>query len=394
MMSTGTPYEAIVVGSGSMGLAAGYYLSKQGVKVLLLDPHEPPHTFGSHHGSTRLIRIVYAEGASYIPLALRARQLWIELEQEWTDIHHKAPDSLFAKVGVLNIMHPRATSIAGVEASVREYGLPCERLTRSDAMSHWPGLAMPEGYIAQFDPQGGVLFSERCLLAYKELCLRHGAATRFGGQLDGIKILVDSVEVSWNGETFQGQHLLLCTGAGTPAVLKRWFPEWELPMQPLRKVFAWYKTNPETNLDPSLYRAPQFPGFCVETQSAWFYGFPDFGDGVKVGRHDGGIPCTPGTVDRTFHAGEAEDLELHRFLAEFLPGNSGPLKEGKVCMYTMTPDEDFLIGTHPGHPHVHLAAGFSGHGFKFASAVGEVLAQMVTEGQPRLNVSHFRPDRF
>jgi N-methyl-L-tryptophan oxidase len=393
-MSIRTPYEAIVVGAGSMGLAAGYYLSKQGVKVLLLDPHEPPHTFGSHHGSTRLIRIAYAEGATYVPLALRARQLWTELEQEWADAHQKEPTPLFAKVGVLNIMHLGATSIEGVESSVREHGLPFERLTRSEAVYRWPGLAMPEEYMAQFDPLGGVLFSERCLMAYKEGCLRHGATTRFGGSLDDIKLFPDSVEVSWNGETFRGQHLLLCTGAGTPAVLNRWFPEWALPMQPLRKVFAWYRTNPETNLAPSLYRAPHFPGFCVQTQSAWFYGFPDFGDGVKVGRHDGGSPCTPDMVDRTFHTGEAEDLELRQFLAEFLPGTSGPLNEGKVCMYNMTPDEHFLIGNHPGYPHVHLASGFSGHGFKFASAVGEVLAQMVTDGHPRLDVSQFRPDRF
>jgi glycine/D-amino acid oxidase-like deaminating enzyme len=152
---------------------------------------------------------------------------------------------------------------------------------------------------------------------------------------------------------------------------------------------------PGAEAEPSrLYDAPDFPGFCVETPDAWFYGFPNFGDGVKVGRHDGGTPCTFDSVNRTFEEGSQEERELKEFLESFMPGAAGPLKSGGVCMYTMTPDENFVIDTHPEHRHVYLAAGFSGHGFKFASAVGEALAEWVCDGAPTLDLSLFRANRF
>jgi N-methyl-L-tryptophan oxidase len=398
-------YDTIILGGGSMGLAAAYELVNRNQSVLVLDRYEAPHTFGSHHGSTRLIRIAYAEGEAYVPLAKRARELWLNLESEQYRAFDRTAERLFAPIGVVSVLHPAAQSIEEIEACVRTHNLPFERLTAEEAMLRWPGLSIPDDYVVHFDPDGGVLFSEACLRAYKRLCQAQGVAFQFGGSLRHLEIQHESVTVHWGDDTFSGSSLIIATGAGTPDILKRFFPDWQVPLQPIRKVFAWYQPQDQPTSDSigfrgaatnprTLYDAPHFPGFCVETPQAWFYGFPNFGDGVKVGRHDGGTPCTFDNVDRAFHEGSPEERELRHFLQAFLPGAAGPLKSGAVCMYTMTPDENFVIDTHPEHGHVYLAAGFSGHGFKFASAVGEALAEWVCRGAPTLDLSLFRAQRF
>lgn len=386
-------FDTIVIGAGSMGLATGYELSRRGQTVLMLDPYESPHTFGSHHGETRLIRIAYAEGARYVPFVQRARELWIQLEQQMRDGSH-APEALFAQIGVVSLFHPAAPSIQEIETCVREFGLDFERLTAHEAMQRWPGWDVPEDYVVHFDPAGGVLFSEACLRAYKHGCQQQGVVFKFGGGLTSLIFTEQQVEVTWGGESFTARHLVLAAGAGTPHILKSWFPDWMIPLQPIRKVFAWYQPQNAKDGPTDVYSSPGFPGFCVESPDAWFYGFPDFGEGVKVGRHDGGQPCSPETLDRTFFAGSADDQDLHQFLHAFMPAAAGPLIQGSVCMYTMTPDENFIIDRHPSYSNVIIAAGFSGHGFKFASAVGEALAEMVVEGNSHLDLSPFQTSRF
>ncbi|GMA50637.1 N-methyl-L-tryptophan oxidase [Alicyclobacillus contaminans] len=394
-------YDVIILGAGSMGLMAGLYLARRGQSVLLLDTCEPPHSFGSHHGGTRLLRVAYGEGTAYVPLALRARQLWLELEAEHRHWLSESPAhissqpetaTLFAPIGVLNVMPRHSSALREIENSVRTHDLPGATLDAEEAMRRWPGLALSSDMLAHFDPLGGVLFNERALLAGKRLALAAGADARFEGHLDALHLHHDGVSMVWSGAALSAKQLLISAGAGSAALLQRFIPDWAVPLQPTRKVFAWY--HPADDEHASRYTAPSFPGFSFETDAGWFYGFPDFGEGVKVGRHDGGTPCTPATVDRTFHAGGAEDEELQTFLRRFLPGAAGPLREGKVCMYTMTPDEHFVIDRHPTHPHVFLATGFSGHGFKFASAVGEALAMWLCQETPLVDLSPFSARRF
>jgi N-methyl-L-tryptophan oxidase len=398
-------FDTIILGGGSMGLAAAFELVNRNQSVLVLDRYDAPHTFGSHHGSTRLIRIAYAEGEAYVPMAQRARALWLRLESEQCSAFGEAGERLFAPIGVVSVLHPASQSIQKIETCVRTHNLPFERLSAKEATFRWPGLSVPNDYVVHFDPDGGVLFSEACLRAYKRLCQTRGVTFQYGGPLRNLEIHPHSVTVLWGDDQFSGSSLIIASGAGTPDILERFVPDWHVPLQPIRKVFAWYQPKnlpmSEANgckggqTEPCrLYDAPDFPGFCMETPHAWFYGFPNFGDGVKVGRHDGGTPCTFDNVNRTFEEGSHEETELKQFLASFLPGAAGPLKSGAVCMYTMTPDENFVIDTHPEHLHVHLAAGFSGHGFKFASAVGEALAEWVCDGAPTLDLSLFRVKRF
>ncbi|MDQ0189347.1 FAD-dependent oxidoreductase [Alicyclobacillus cycloheptanicus] len=399
-------YHTIILGSGSMGLAAGYALARAGVSVLLLDRFEPPHSYGSHHGDTRLLRTAYGEGASYVPLVLRARALWTALEAEsrtWGAGRHGlggpslgaslpsgssfAPERLFAPTGVIGILHRQSGMLDEVEASVAAHHLPSEWLTAEAARKRWPGLMPTDDERVHHDLLGGVLFSEACLRALKHGCLVYGAAMRFGGELDALDVHKDGVTVTWDGMQAHADHLLIAAGAGTPRLLEQWLPDWQVPLQPIRKTVAWFKPTA-----PRLYTAERLPAFYADGPGAMYYGFPDFGQGVKVGRHDGGTPCSPEDVDRAFHP--EDEAPLHAFLRQTFPQAGGPLVRGTVCLYTMTPDEHFLIDHHPGHAHVWLAAGFSGHGFKFASAIGEALAEVLQTGTANHDLTQFRAGRF
>lgn len=384
-------FDTIIIGAGSMGMAAGYYLARSGQRVLLLDEFEPPHTEGSHHGDTRMLRTAYGEGAAYVPLVLRARELWLELEQafaEWIAADGAGlAERLFAPTGVLGVLSSRSPMIAEIDESTRTYGLPSELLSGREAMSRWSGLKVHDDEVLRFDPHGGVLFSEACIRAYKLGCKRLGASFQFGHSIERLEITDDRVSVHSGGTCFEAAHLILSAGAGTPELLAEWLPEWQLPLQPVRKTIAWFETEGTT-----YAAASGFPAYYSDGPIGMYYGFPDFGDGVKVGRHDGGRPATRKTVDRVFSVDD--EAELRQFLQHTLPGANGWRSREAVCLYTMTPDEHFIIDAHPEHRHVLLAAGFSGHGFKFASAVGEALSQSVIGGRTTGDLSLFRGARF
>ncbi|GGJ11188.1 N-methyl-L-tryptophan oxidase [Alicyclobacillus cellulosilyticus] len=381
-------YDVIIVGAGSMGLAAAYFLTHRGQRVLLLDRHQPPHTWGSHHGETRQLRVAYGEGATYVPLALRARTMWQELEDSARQEGLLAPgEVLFHPAGVVGILGAGSAMRAELEAASMVHAIPAEWLSTAEAQRRWPGLCLRETDTIHFDPLGGVLFSERCLEVLRHASVRQGAATWFGGQLESLVVRPASVEVVWSGERFAADRLVLALGAGAGKVLHTWFPEWQLPLQPLRKTVAWFAAD-------ARYQAGNLPAFYADLPEGTYYGFPDYGGGVKAARHDGGQPCDPDAVNRDFHHDPADEADIRAFLRARLPGAAGPLRAGSVCLYTMTPDTHFIVDRHPEHPHVFVAAGFSGHGFKFAIAMGEALACLCLEESPPVDLTLFRADRF
>ncbi|MFB9329382.1 N-methyl-L-tryptophan oxidase [Paenibacillus aurantiacus] len=371
-------YDVIVVGAGSMGMSAGYQLAKRGARVLLLDAFDPPHGEGSHHGETRLIRHAYSGGDAYVRLALRAQQLWEEAEA-------LTGERLLAKSGVLNLADPDVHSHRGRYWDAVRLGVSVEMLDAADIRRRWPGLALPDRFEALYEPDAGYLFSERCVAAYRKLALANGAKLLTGTPVIGVTARAGRASVHTPHGDYHAGAAVLCAGAWFGG-LADFLP---LPIRPLRKVVGWFETSGDD------YREGTLPGFTMATAGGVYYGFPDIaGMGLKIGRHDGGHPWRPGEPLAPFGRYAEDEGDLRGALGTFMPGAAGRLLRGSACKYAMTPDEHFIIDRHPEHPHVLIAGGFSGHGFKFASAVGELLAEMADGAADGAEINLFALSRF
>ena len=372
-------YDVIILGAGSMGMAAGYYLTRAGKKVLLIDKNDPPHTYGSHHGSTRLIRHAYGEGDYYVNLALRSQQLWLELQK-------LVEEKLFIPTGVLNVGRSNSDFIQNVIGSAEAFSLPVEVLSADEINERWKGWSVPEDYIGCFEISSGVLLSERIISAYRKVSEKIGAVIKVNTSVTSVKIKDDLVEVETPSETYTSKHLIVASGAGTSEISR--LLGITLPLTEIRKTFSWF------NCDEENYGNQYFPAFAFSLDKAVYYGFPSIeSDGVKIGRHDGGRQRDMKEPLQGFGAFSEDEGDVTQFARCFF-SNLGSHKEGAACTYTMTPDEDFIIDAHPEYDNVFIACGFSGHGFKFSSAVGEMLCQMVTSGETELDMSRFALDRF
>lgn len=369
-------YETIIIGAGSMGMAAGYYLARNGIKTLLIDSFNPPHSNGSHHGETRIIRHAYGEGRWYVPLALRSQMLWEELEKE-------SGQNLFANTGVLGFGSKDSEFIHEAIASAKTYSLPIELLKGVDVAKRWPGISVPDDFVSFYEPTSGVLFSDECVKAYRDLALKHGVDLMVNARVEDIYVNDTSniVTISTNTTRVTARHLIVTGGAWSGELLSKIGVN--LPLQPTRQTVAWFEA------DEAIYNYHKLPAFFVDVPLGKYYGFPSFGSGVKVGRHDYGNKITPDTIDRKFGALSTDDKFIREFLELYMPGVSRDLIQGKVCMYTKTPDDHFLLDLHPKYNFIAIAAGFSGHGFKFSSVIGEILSQLVISGKTEYDLSMF-----
>jgi len=378
-------YDVIVVGAGSMGMSAGYELARRGLKTLLIDAFDPPHAEGSHHGDTRLIRHVYGGGPTYVKLALRADERWRELEEA-------SGEKLLARTGVLNVADFERYGYADRFGDAREHGVPFEDLDADGIRERWPGVRVGPGFRAMYEPNAGVLFSDKCVAAYRRLAVAAGAELLTGTFVTDVRAEGGTATVRTDKGEFYAGHAILTAGA--------WFrtlePFVRLPLRAVRKVVGWFEPVGGAGAGgDGAFEAGRFPGFTYGDESGGYYGFPSFdGSGVKIGRHDAGLTWRPGEPVAPFGALPEDEGDLRRALEAFLPGAAGRLVRGAVCKYEMTPDDHFVIDVHPEHPNVLLAGGFSGHGFKFASAVGERLADRVETGDWGADLSLFSLARF
>jgi N-methyl-L-tryptophan oxidase len=372
-------YDVIIIGAGSMGMAAGYFLSKSGKKTLLLDSFNPPHNKGSHHGETRIIRYAYAEGEEYVPMILKAQELWNDLERA-------TGKQLFIQTGVLNVGNEESDFIQNIISSAKKYSLPLDVIDSNEVHNRWSGITLPNDFIGCFEPTSGVLKCEESIKAYQELAELNGATILTNSRVRGISIRDERVTIKTDEQTFYSDALVVSAGAWSGNLLS--MLDLDIPLTPVRKTFAWFDAN------ENIYNHNSFPAFAFETPQGLYYGFPSIdGFGLKVGRHDGGNQINPDEKMIGFGEIAEDEGDLVQFLNQYIP-DIRQLRYGKTCMYTLTPDDKFIIDLHPKYSNVAIAAGFSGHGFKFSSAVGQALSNLIISGKNEIDISQFSINRF
>ncbi|MGQ2226686.1 N-methyl-L-tryptophan oxidase [Fructobacillus fructosus] len=373
----GKVYDVAVIGTGSVGSAAGYYAAKEGLAVLELDSHRPPHEQGSHHGQTRIIRYAYGEGEKYLPLLLEAKKLWADLqEQSGQDIFHQ--------VGVVNVGPKGADFIENVAHTADKFDLNVQFLEGQEINDAFPNLHFNDDYRAVYEKDAGYLHSEVAIETYLRLAEKLGVDQDFSSAVSSINYREDGLVVITNSQTtYLAKEVILTTGSW----VKKLVPT--LPITVKRKVFAWFKID-----DQRLTEQRGFPAFTIEIAGdATYYGFPGENGDIKIGKHDGGQVITE-PAERTTYGSYPEDKEeIKPLLAQYLTGTAG-LDFGAACTYDVSPDEDFIIDQLPGHPQVKLVTSLSGHGFKFASFLGKVLADQVAGKDVFLDLKPFSLNRF
>jgi sarcosine oxidase len=376
-----TSYDVIVAGLGGMGSAAAYQLAARGKRVLGLEKFSPAHDRGSSHGSSRIIRQAYFEDPAYVPLLLRAYELWEQLERETNR-------DLMTLTGGLMIGRREGELVSGSVRSAEEHGLPYELLDAGEIRARFPVLSPDPETVALYEEKAGFLRPEETVRAHLDRAGSLGADLRFEEPVLSWEAQPAGVRVETPEGSYDAQRLVITPGAWAPQLLT----DLGLPLEVERQVMYWFE--PTGGLEPFLLG--RFPIFIWEPDDGnWFYGFPaQEGDrGVKTAFYRaGGVPTTPETIDREVH-GEEIDF-IRTYLARYVPELAGRCLDARVCMYTNTPDLHFVISVHPDHPQVAIACGFSGHGYKFCSVVGEILADLAMDGTTSHPIDLFSPARL
>ena len=371
--------DVIVLGLGGMGSAAAYHLARRGRRVLGLEQFDPVHDRGSSHGETRMIRECYSEHPSYVPLVQRAYENWRQLERD------SGLEGILTITGGLYVGAPDSEIIAGARRSATEHGLRHEILDADEIRRRYPELRPDAADVGFFDFNTGFLRCETAVKAHLDGAARHGAELRFRERIVEWSADERSVRVRTERGRYEAGHLIVAAGAWGPATAR--LPT--VSLRPERRVLYW--VQPGGGVDP--FRLGRFPCFTWDLEGNDFlYGFPSVdGTTVKVAFMHAGGPCDPDTVDRTVSPEEME--RIRAALRRHMPAMDGPVATAKTCMYTLTPDQHFVIGLHPEYSRVTLTLGFSGHGFKFASVVGEIAADLAEHGATRHPIALFDPRR-
>lgn len=357
-------FDAIVIGVGAMGSAAIHHLAVRGKKVLGLERFDIPNTMGSSHGINRIIRMAYFEDPSYVPLLRRSYQLWRELEET-------AGERLLVITGGIDAAPAGHRVFTGSLHSCRIHGLDHEVLEAAEVNSRFPGYRLPEGHMAVYQPDGGYLMSERCIVASVNAALAAGAEVRGREGVIGWSVHGDGVQVETKKGTYRADRLVVTAGAWSMGLVDFL----DGLAVPERQVLGWFQPRV-----PARFTPESFPIFNLEVEEGHFYGFPvETIPGFKLGRyHHRGEVVDPDTMER--EPSVEDERVLREAVDRYFPDAAGPTLTMKTCLFTNTPDEHFVVDRHPELPQVVVAAGFSGHGFKFASVIGEILADLAVDG--------------
>jgi len=369
-------FDVVVCGLGAMGSSAVHHLARRGQRVLGLERYAPGHDHGSSHGATRIIRLGYFEHPSYVPLLRRAYELWHELEAA-------CRQQLLHITGIAEIGPPDSALVRGTLAAAKLHALPHDVLAANELMRRYPAFRLPADYVAVVQPDGGFLEVEPSIAAQIALAKADGAEIRETVTVKAIEPGTGGVHVVTDQGTFQAGTAIVTAGPWAGSLL----PALAAHLRVTREVMAWFEPIDSTLFSP-------FPAFIIESRHGMHYGIPPYDSaGIKVAKHHHRDEAVdPDAYDRTV---SADDEALIRpVVSEHLPAAGGRLTAAKTCLYTMTPDGDFLIDRMPGAPNVIVASPCSGHGFKFAPVIGEILADLATAGTTRHDISRFRLARL
>jgi sarcosine oxidase len=368
-------YDAVVVGVGGMGSAALYHLARRGMRVLGIERFDVPHDLGSSHGVTRIIRLAYFEHPAYVPLVSRAYELWRELEGE-------AGEQLLFVTGAVE---GGPGIFEGAVRSCHEHDIPHETLNGAEINRRFPAYHLPPDLDLVYQADGGFVLPERSVLAHVESALSRGAVMRTRERVLEWEETGDGVRLRTERGTFESEYLVLTAGSWSQGVAR--LPPGLVVAQ--RQVLAWFEPR-----RPELFTPDRFPVFNLALDEGHLYGFPIHGvPGLKVGFYDhDGQRGDPDSIPRETTV--ADEAVLRPFAERYFPDGTGPTLDLKACLFELSPDEHFIIDRHPESSRVLVGAGFSGHGFKFCSVVGEILADLVVEGSTPHDIGLFRIDRF
>ncbi len=376
-------YDAIIVGLGAMGSATAYQLASRGKSVLGLEQFEAAHDRGSSHGQSRMIRQAYMEGAFYIPLLKRAYELWDRLEQE-------SNRSILTITGGLFMGTPESGVVRDTLAAAREYDLPVAVLEYPELKRRYPLFQPEKEHVGVLENVVGYLDPELAIKTYLECAARQGADLRFSEAVLRVEISDGGgVRVVTGRDSYEAAQLIITAGAWSESFLKELTVP--VPLKVERLVMHWFRPA-----HPEWFAPDVCPIWIWEVDDGIiFYGFPlaPGADSVKVAFHTHQrTTCTADDIERTIATEEVSEME--RYLTRYVSAVGNDHQRSITCMYTSTPDGHFAIGRHPSHSQVLVAAGFSGHGFKFAGVVGEILAELAIDGKTRHDISAFALDRF
>ncbi|NNE92267.1 MAG: N-methyl-L-tryptophan oxidase [Verrucomicrobiales bacterium] len=362
-------FEVIVLGTGGMGSAAAYHLAKNGHRVLGLDRFPGGHNRGSSHGETRIIRKAYFEHPDYVPLLQRAYGLWSDLESE-------TGQQLYFETGLIEIGPPDGIVVPGVIRAAKQHGLPLEKIERTDFPNRFPSMRLPENHLAVFEKEAGFLRVEDCVRAHLDLAQRHGAEFEFDAAVTGWSADESGVTVKTEkGEEFRGDALIVTTGAWSAPMMA----ELGMPLRIVRAHLHWFECGQQNSMEAGC------PCFFYETENSGgaFYGFPAIDDlGLKVAEHDGRTEIFHDPLEDPDTPESEDSARVRDFVdAHFSDVHTNRRTRHVRCFYSQSPDGHFIIDRHPEHGNVVFGAGFSGHGFKFASVVGEHLANLAVQAE-------------
>jgi sarcosine oxidase len=376
--------DAIVIGLGAMGSAAAQHLAERGCRVKGFDQFSPPHNLGSSHGLTRIFRRAYFEDPRYVPLLIRSFELWKRLERD-------TGAALLHLPGVLVLGPTHGELVKRSSESAVAFGLPHSILSAKELKRRYPVFDIDSNTYALLEANAGYLRAEACVEQQLRQAARSGAEIHTNEPVLGWHADQHGsrVAVRTSRGTYEADHLVVTAGPWAPQLLA----ELGMPLRVTRQVLYWFE--PKDSLDG--YREDHLPVYIFESEGSErvLYGFPLTGppsEGVKVALHGSDDFCAPESVRRDISATDEESIRER--LAKPMPRLAGRLLRAETCLYTMTPDEHFLLGPHPDYPSVTIAAGFSGHGFKFAPVIGEILADIVSNAKTARGVELFSLERF
>lgn len=373
-------FDLIIVGAGAMGSAAAYYAARRGQRVLLLEQFALNHQKGSSNDHSRIIRYSY-DNPVYIDLMRAAYPLWHELE-------HAAGETLYTRTGGIDIAHPNQSTFDDTHASLDTASIPYELMNAEEARQRFPMFVFDDDMRVLYQSDSGILAAARCVQAHLRLAVQYGAVIKANAPVSRIVANSDSVEITAD-ETYSAARLILAGGAWMNDLLAH--IDLQLPLIPEGIQLAYFDPVPA-----APYSAAQMPVFITHLRgdkADWVYGIPSINNsGLKVALHTG--QRVQHVSDINYTPDEIVIERVRRYICRYLPGADAPLKSTRICLYTLTPDGNFVIDTHPQHSHIVIASPCSGHGFKFSTLIGKMLTELALDGTTPHDTSLFKMSRF